>query len=278
VDGEVGAECLAAFEERALWAEAAHWILRAGWAMPFLLGIVLGVPIVAREVDHRTGAVSWSLARSRARWLLGRTLPILVVVALGAGAVGVLAELAASAVYTGSGGSELSRSWTWFDQRGMLVPARAAALLGIGVLVGALVGRTLPGLLVAGVMSWGIFAGTTTAMDGWRATDAIDIAWDSAGALESAYVIDVRVRAPDGRLLSFAEADAEQIVPAMFTNPTEEGYEEPPAGYRYGTEVARAVPGVEYRKWVLRESAVWVSMSAVAEGLALAAVRRRRPA
>ena len=30
VDGEVTTDCIVAFEERALWAEAAHWILRAG--------------------------------------------------------------------------------------------------------------------------------------------------------------------------------------------------------------------------------------------------------
>jgi hypothetical protein len=158
------------------------------------------------------------------------------------------------------------------------VPARAAALLGVGVLVGAVIGRTLPALLVAGAVSWAVFAGTTTAMDTWRITDATDIVWDSAGDLESAYVIDVRVRAPDGRLLSFAEADAEQIIPAMFTTPTQEGYEAPPPGYTYGTEVARAVPGAEHPKWVLRESAVWALVGGVAGSLALAAVRRRRPA
>ncbi|HEX2142107.1 MAG TPA: hypothetical protein VHK28_07550, partial [Candidatus Limnocylindria bacterium] len=277
VDGEVGAECLAAFEERALWAEAAHWILRAGWAVPFLFGIVLGVPIVAREIEHRTGALAWSLGRSRRRWLLGRVLPVLAIVLLAAGITGVLADFAASAVNT-STVRDLSHSWLWFDQRGLLVPARAAALLGVGVLVGAVVGRTLPALLVAGAVSWAVFAGTTTAMDTWRITDATDIVWDSADDLESAYVIDVRVRAPDGRLLSFAEADAEQIIPAMFTTPTQEGYEAPPPGYTYGIEVARAVPGAEYPKWVLRESAVWAIVAGVASCLALAAARRWRPA
>lgn len=282
--GTVGEECAPAFLARVPWEEAAHWILRSGWVVPFLLGTVLGVPIVAREVEHRTGAWAWTLSLGRVRWLLGRVLPILLVVAIAAGAVGLLAELAASAANTNSDGRDLSESWLWFDQRGLIVPARAVALLCIGLAVGAMVGRILPALLVSAVLSVAVFAGTTTGMEAWRSTDTVAIGVNEV-ALQSAHVVQWRVRAPDGRLLAFDEADAARVIPAMMLAPTgeelgpgDDGYEPPPPGYVYGEEVALAVPGERYQAWVLRESAVWTGLAAVALCGAWAVVRRRRPA
>ncbi|HET8778229.1 MAG TPA: hypothetical protein VFN76_11265, partial [Candidatus Limnocylindria bacterium] len=47
--------------------------------VPFLAGLILGVPIVARDVEHRTALIAWPLSGSRLRWLAWRVLPVLVI-------------------------------------------------------------------------------------------------------------------------------------------------------------------------------------------------------
>ena len=46
----------------------------------FSIGVFLGVPIVAREVERGTARLAWSLAPSRWRWFLSNALPILAIV------------------------------------------------------------------------------------------------------------------------------------------------------------------------------------------------------
>ena len=61
--------------------------------LPWAVGIVLGVPIVAREVEHRTAAMAWTLGGSRVRWLGWRTLPVLVVVVAAVSLAAIGADL-----------------------------------------------------------------------------------------------------------------------------------------------------------------------------------------
>lgn len=158
------------------------------------------------------------------------------------------------------------------------------ALLGIGLAAGAMVGRTLPALLLAGVVSVAVLIGTTTGMEQWRFTDTVAIGVNDA-RMESAHVVHWRVRAPDGRLLAFDEADAAGVIPAMMLapmgeelGPGDEGYEPPPAGYVYGEEIALAVPGERYPAWVLRETGAWAALAVLFGAATWLFVRRRRPA
>ncbi|HEX2142105.1 MAG TPA: hypothetical protein VHK28_07540, partial [Candidatus Limnocylindria bacterium] len=38
--------------------------------LPFVAGVVLGAPLLAREFEHGTTLLAWPLARSRVRWLV----------------------------------------------------------------------------------------------------------------------------------------------------------------------------------------------------------------
>jgi ABC-type transport system involved in multi-copper enzyme maturation permease subunit len=49
---------------------------------PFVVGILLGVPLVSLEIEKRTAPLAWSLSLSRIRCLAGRTLPLLVAIAI----------------------------------------------------------------------------------------------------------------------------------------------------------------------------------------------------
>jgi hypothetical protein len=50
-------------------------------ALPFLLGLLGGVPIVSREIEARTAQTAWSLNPSRSRWLRRQVAPVLLLLA-----------------------------------------------------------------------------------------------------------------------------------------------------------------------------------------------------
>ena len=112
-------------------------------ALPFLLGLLGGVPIVARELEARTAQTAWSLNGSRIRWLARQVAPIAVVL----GAAMILAALVAIAVADlwvrwGHGGAA-----SLIGLHGPLAVVRAFGAFGVGLAVGALLGRTLPAFL-----------------------------------------------------------------------------------------------------------------------------------
>ena len=65
--------------------QTAQLLLRLSELAPFAVGILLGAPLVAREIDGRTAQLAWTMSRSRTRWLVGRIgFPVVVaVVSLG---------------------------------------------------------------------------------------------------------------------------------------------------------------------------------------------------
>jgi hypothetical protein len=113
--------------------------------VPFAAGVVLGVPLVGRELELGTAAMAWSVAPSRHRWLLARLAPFLVYTLV---VIGLLA-LAADILWLGR---ELYLPRVRFGDaslHGPPVVARSLATLGIGALTGAVIGRTLPAAILA---------------------------------------------------------------------------------------------------------------------------------
>ena len=113
-----------------------------------VVGLLLGVPVVAREIELRTTELAWSLALRRSRWLLSRLLPMLVFAFIGFVVLGWLGDRLFSAMAVGRASPDL----TEVASQGPALVARGLMALGIGLLVGALVGRTLPALVVAAIM------------------------------------------------------------------------------------------------------------------------------
>jgi hypothetical protein len=112
-------------------------------ALPLLLGLLGGVPIVARELEARTAPTAWSLYGSRVGWLSRQVLPIGLVL----GSAMLLAALAATPVaedYVALGhGGESSL----IGLHGPLALVRGFGAFGIGLVVGAFLGRTLPAFI-----------------------------------------------------------------------------------------------------------------------------------
>ena len=233
---------------------------------PFALGLFLGVPVVAREIEGRTAGIAWTLSRSRPRWLIQRVVPLGVFVIVLSAAVGLGSELVTRtnpfADYTANPG------FADYTSRGLMLPIQALVVLPVAIAVGAMVPRQLPALLLAAGATVVLFVGLRVGMDAWMTAEAEPIPMDqveSSGPriFDSAYRDDAT-----GKLISmndFYNRYGDVALP--------DGESDPP-GF---TQVAIGIPGDLYFSWVVREAAILAALAVVSGGLATLVVTRRRP-
>jgi hypothetical protein len=123
-------------------------VLAAMAVAPFLIGLLCGVPIVGRELEARTAQVAWSITGSRSRWLIRQALPVATVLALAI----VFAALAAD-ILESTRQLKSHSAVNDMTLHGWPVVGRAYAAFGVGLLLGALTGRTLPAFVLGAVIS-----------------------------------------------------------------------------------------------------------------------------
>ena len=251
----------------------AEWLSYLSWLAPFAMGLVLGVPLVSREVEHRTAAIAWTMSRSRTWWLVGRAAFLVVVMVVLLTVVAVVGEALASATMPAQ---HLDRDFTWYGRRGALIVVRGLASLAIGVLVGAWLGRVLPALLVAVFASVLIFSAISLGMDRWIEGDAVVQKFDAdrAGGRQ----LGERILLPKGELIDYGELQrrglAYEVIQddLLWARPEDIGHMDRLIGYdRY-----LVVPGSRYPQIVLRESAVVGGAGFLLALAAILVVKRRR--
>ncbi len=126
--------------------------------LPAIAGVIIGVPIVSRELEMRTVSLAWSLQGIRWRWLLARLWPMLLIAIVGSALVGIatsdLRVAQESSPFDTGTISDIAR-------QGPVLFSRVVLALGLGALAGAVVGRTLPAFLLAGllVLAWLLIGG-----------------------------------------------------------------------------------------------------------------------
>ncbi|MDQ2966083.1 MAG: hypothetical protein M3R57_09580, partial [Chloroflexota bacterium] len=146
---QVGPECEGPVREfLTMNEEEAGKVLAAMAVLPIVAGLLAGVALVGRELESRTAQTAWGLAASRRRWFARQLWPILVV-------LGVTVTFAALAVGVLETTRRIISSYPFMDLGlfGPIVVARAFAALGIGLFVGAALGRTLPAFIIGAVLS-----------------------------------------------------------------------------------------------------------------------------
>ena len=168
---------------------------------PIVVALVLGIALLAREIEQQTTNFAWSIAPSRATWLRDRLIPILLMVlALGL-AGGWLGDLLQGLRQRGID------PWQNFEGLGLRGPAIAGAgllVFGIAGLVGAAVGRQLPALLISGaVIGFGVY-GASAVSDAWVQGDAEVAPSDQVGIGDK--YLDSMIRTPEGEVISWDEA------------------------------------------------------------------------
>lgn len=147
--GEVGSDLcqrlLRLFDD--ITVDEARQVRGALLLAPVVIGAILGVSVVARELEQRTASLAWSLEGGRQRWLAQRAGAMALLLGIGLLAMGWLGAGFDAATHIPSqvdGVRELAL-------QGLPLVSRGFAALGIGLLAGAGLGRTLPALLVAAV-------------------------------------------------------------------------------------------------------------------------------
>ncbi len=109
--------------------------------VPALLGVFLGAPLVARELEHGTHRLAWTQSVSRTRWLAVK----IAVIGLAGMAVAGFVSL-----FVTWWAHPLDRvrmdQYAFFDQRGVVPVAYAAFAIALGVACGIFLRRTLPAM------------------------------------------------------------------------------------------------------------------------------------
>ena len=180
-------------------------------SLPFIVGLLLGVPIVGRELELRTAGLAWSLTGRRWRWLLARFVPMLI---LGGGGLLIVALLVADMArvahpwnYLGPGRIP---DLTEIGSEGIPLAARGLMTLGIGLLLGAVAGRTLPAFAIGTIACFALLFLGVPFLQG-RVGEGVAVWRDQTDDRPALYVpgiSDAGYRAPDGTILSFAQAQA----------------------------------------------------------------------
>jgi hypothetical protein len=232
--------------------------------LPFLLGALVGAPLVARELERGTSRLAWSLAPSRLRWFAVRVLPAVVIVFGLAFVAGAALDRLMAAVEPRT---DISASFAAYGSRGVVLAARATFVFAVGVVVGAVMGRMLPALIVTAVVAYVGLAGGSYVHGKILAGETVQVDDATGAGVPGAMYFDQRIRTPDGRLVTWDELYS--LVPQP-----EDTSAWPPAGY---TVVALVVPGERYRFVEAREVGALAGGSLVALGIGAFAVRRRRP-
>lgn len=235
--------------------------------VPFVVGLVLGVPIVTREVEQRTALIAWPMAGARLRWLAWRVVPALLI---GLGLVAVLAIAA----------DQLARAYFphndigfgRYEARGLPLVMRTVLMLVAGVALGAVIGRLLPALLAGMALSAAVIVGLAIALPHWvTPVELRDIETDPAAMIGGRLHTAVQYRLPNGAIVSADEGEV--LTEGLYE--AAGGAEPDPASLPQ--MIIIGVAGDRYAEVVLRESAGIGAGVVLLSVLTAAVVQRRRP-
>jgi hypothetical protein len=113
--------------------------------VPLLMGVFLGAPLIAREVEQGTHRLAWTQSVTRGRWAVTK---IGMVSAFTVAAAGLFAWMVSTWSYPLVAVSDDRFGFGVFDLRGIVPIAYAVFALALGTAVGALLRKTLPAMAV----------------------------------------------------------------------------------------------------------------------------------
>lgn len=110
---------------------------------PLVVGILVGAPLVARELERKTSLLVWTQGVTRMRWLVGMLLGVF------AGTIALFAAFSLLNTWWLHPIIQLDGQFNnVFEVVGIVPVAYAAFALALGIAAGALLGKTLPAILV----------------------------------------------------------------------------------------------------------------------------------
>ena len=113
--------------------------------IPPLVGMFWGAPLIAREIEQGTHALVWTQGITRGRWAIAKLAAVTAVTAV---VVTGYAWVVAGWYEPLNAATGERFQWLIFDQQGMVPVGYALFALALGVLAGAILGRTLRAMAV----------------------------------------------------------------------------------------------------------------------------------
>ncbi len=140
------------------------FIIEFTLAVPALLGMFLGAPLVAREIETGTGQFAWTQAVTRRHWLAVKVGWLLLAALAWGGATGALVTW-----WSGPKNAAYANAFSpgTFDVQGIMPAAYSLFAMALGIAAGTLIRRVLPALAVT---LFGYFA-VRLAFMGWFRQD-----------------------------------------------------------------------------------------------------------
>jgi len=262
--GELPESCITQYEAFQRIAALSSPIAAVSSLFPVIAGLLVGGPVIAREIERGTTSLAWSLSPSRLAWYLHRVVPVVVLLLFLSFVVGASAEHLMRA-YTPD--SNLAESFVGFRFRGILIATQAFVLASTGIAVGALLGRAVPTFLLGLILGMFSIIGIGQLHQQVLLSEAVTVVQDEFGSSFSNddLYLDSRLQLPDGRLVTYDELI--RIDPAAFQSEFGPTY----------PNVSLVIPGARFRAVEAREAAAELTVGLVylvAGGLI---VTRRRP-
>ena len=123
-----------------------------------IVGILVGAPLVAREVEQRTQLVSWTQSVSRRRWYVMKVSVLAAALAVVGLAAGVVTDQLQRPMVTGG---LMSSRWVWFFSIDLALVGEILLAFALAVALGAWLRRTLPaaGAALAGFIALFVASG-----------------------------------------------------------------------------------------------------------------------
>lgn len=228
--------------------------------LPYAVGIFLGAPAIARELERGTSRLAWSTAPSRIRWYAWRVLPLVLVAVVVTFVAGWAADRLVAAR---TPGIDLANSFDTFGARGVLIAITAFVMVAGSIGLGSVVGRVLPTVILSLVLGYfGIFA-VQHLHAGFTAREAVVV--EESDLRPGDRFVEQFFRLPDGRLVGWQEL--EHIDPE--SSRSEMGPQYP--------IVTFVIPAERYREVEAREAVLLGSIGVAMLVGAGAIVARRSP-
>lgn len=261
--GELPNSCVAQYETFQRIGSLASPIALFITLFPVIGGLLIGGPVISREIERGTTSLAWSMSPSRLRWFLHRVVPMVLLLLAVSYIVGVAGDHLMRAL---TPSSDMSASFIGFRFRGVLLATQAFVLGATSIAVGALVGRAVPTFLlglILGMLS--IVAISQLHQRAMLAEAVPQREGENSFYSNDDLYLDNKFELPDGRLATFEELMA--FDPRAF---------EGEFGSQY-PNVSLLIRGERYREIEAREAAAEVAVGFVFLVGAAFIVTRRRP-